>query len=252
MLLVHGNSHSSRAFEALSECGALAEYRLVALDLPGHGRSVSEGHSSRGSLGSSLGGHIAALSCVVERLAAPLLAVVGHSLGGHIALQAAERLEAKGVMVVGTPPARSAGTLVECYSDHPAVGLALSPCWSDADVDAWCEVQTPAGQAPPAHLRADAVATPGRARSEFVEGLSVEPYEDEVAALQSFADRAAICVGEHDRLLNGHYMRQLPAATTWRGAIHTIAGAGHGPHYQRPAAFGELLNVFLHDLQQAS
>src|SRR3974390_1079981 len=77
-VLIHGNSSSSRAFSRQLE-GPLGErFRLVAVDLPGHGAS----DNARDPSAYSLPGHARAVRAAADALGLKDARFVGWSLGG--------------------------------------------------------------------------------------------------------------------------------------------------------------------------
>jgi pimeloyl-ACP methyl ester carboxylesterase len=83
VVLVHGLSGSAANWvELLPE---LAErYRVLAVDLPGHGRSVSPARRA------GVGDFVAAVAAVVEHEEARPALLAGHSFGGLVALRLAQ------------------------------------------------------------------------------------------------------------------------------------------------------------------
>lgn len=97
VVLVHGwtcrRSDWNPTLNALQD-----DFRLTAIDLPGHGDSRGETVDSWSI--SSLAG---ALAEAVNELGQPDAILVGHSMGGAVALEAARRLDSvKGVVLVDT------------------------------------------------------------------------------------------------------------------------------------------------------
>ena len=94
LLLLHGAGASSHSFADLIPLLA-RRWRVVALDLPGHGFTRRAG-LSRARL-PQVAEDIAALMAA-ERLSP--VAVIGHSAGGAVALELADRLPLKGIVTL--------------------------------------------------------------------------------------------------------------------------------------------------------
>ena len=104
VVLVHGNSSSSRAFSRQLDGPLGRQFRLVAVDLPGHGGS----EDARDPSAYSLPGHARAVRTAVDALSLHEARFVGWSLGGHVTLEMAPDLpRARGFVIFGTPPVPS-------------------------------------------------------------------------------------------------------------------------------------------------
>ena len=102
VLLIHGNSLSREVFRKQLGGALPGKYRLVALDLPGHGDSSDAPNPSRTYTRSGLAD--AAIE-VLGLLGLREVVVVGWSLGGHIALEVASRFFGiKGLLISGLRP----------------------------------------------------------------------------------------------------------------------------------------------------
>jgi pimeloyl-ACP methyl ester carboxylesterase len=73
-------------------------------------------------------------------------------------------------------------------------------------------------------------------------------FADELEIVQSLRRPLAILHGEGEQLVSLDYLRQVPAASLWRGEVQLIAGAGHAPHQETPEQFATLLEQFISDL----
>ncbi|MEM6454267.1 MAG: alpha/beta hydrolase [Acidobacteriota bacterium] len=91
LLYVHGLGESSLGFEAVIGDDRLADWRHLAPDLPGYGKTAWP-DASVDADGRSLAAHVEALVAWLDALGetAPVV-VVGHSMGGVIAVMLAER-----------------------------------------------------------------------------------------------------------------------------------------------------------------
>ena len=88
IVLVHGNSSSSRAFSRQLEGSLGRRRRVVAIDLLGHGRS----EDATDAAAYLLPGHALALIAIAGNFGLDQAVFVGWSLGGHILLEAAKDL----------------------------------------------------------------------------------------------------------------------------------------------------------------
>ena len=102
IVLVHGNSASSKAFARQLDGTLGRTYRVIAYDLPGHGKSDDAADPAKTY---TMPGYARVLREVAAQLGADDAVFVGWSLGGHIVLEAAPDLpDAKGFAIFGTPP----------------------------------------------------------------------------------------------------------------------------------------------------
>ncbi|HZG34878.1 MAG TPA: alpha/beta fold hydrolase [Gaiellaceae bacterium] len=84
VVLVHGlGGAATNWVELVPEL--VARYRVIALDLPGHGGSAAPHR------GSGVGAFADAVAAVIEAEGAEPAVIAGHSFGGHVALRLAER-----------------------------------------------------------------------------------------------------------------------------------------------------------------
>jgi pimeloyl-ACP methyl ester carboxylesterase len=205
-VLIHGNSSSSRAFSRQLE-GALGErFRLVAVDLPGHGASDDANEPSA----YSLPGHARAVRAVVDALQLGGAVFAGWSLGGHVALEMAPDLpSARGFVIFGAPPLAFPPAMANAFLPHPAMSFTF-------------------------------MEKAGRDQAAAYVAAWFKP---------GFADVPAFAVlhGPEDQLVNGGYFASVPMPTLWRGAVQTIAGAGHTPQWETPAAFDALVAAFIEE-----
>ena len=115
-----------RGFFPVSSTGPLGErFRLVAVDLPGHGAS----DDARDRSAYSLPGHARAVRAVVDALQLGDAVFVGWSLGGHVALEMAPELrQARGFVIFGTPPLAFPPAR-EAFLPHPTMRLIFSEAY---------------------------------------------------------------------------------------------------------------------------
>jgi pimeloyl-ACP methyl ester carboxylesterase len=241
IVLVHGNSASSRAYLRQLASPLGARRRLVAFDLPGHGRSADAADLSIYSLPGYAG--ILRAFAKAQRLEDAIF--VGWSLGGHIVLEAAPDLpKAAGFAIFGTPPLAVPPAMEQAFLPNPAMASTFSPGMTQAQAEAYVAAFFKPGYSdiPPSFVE-DVLRTDGRARAEL--GASIpKGYRDEVAVVGRLRQPLAVLHGVDEQLVNGAYIAALSMPTLWRGAVHRIPDAGHAPHWEQADAFNALIDAF--------
>ena len=243
VLLIHGNSSSGRSFQhqLASELGA--RYRLVALDLPGFGRSQPVADPT--TLG--IQGWAGIVRGLIDALQLDPMVLVGWSLGGHVALEAVGDLPgARGVLIFGTAPIGFPPAMDQAFLPHPTMAATFKDALTEEEMDGFvASFFAPGSAAPPAPFAEDIRASDGRARAAVAASIRPDGYKDEVALVAELPLPLAIFHGAEELLVNGAYFDTLTMPSLWRGAVQVIPGAGHAPHWEQPEAFNALLAAFL-------
>jgi pimeloyl-ACP methyl ester carboxylesterase len=249
--LIHGNSSSSRAFSRQLEGPLGARFRLVAIDLPGHGES----EDAKDPSAYSLPGHAQAVRAVIEALDLHGARFVGWSLGGHVALEMAPDLpRARGFVIFGTPPvpSRAAPPIPsdeptrQPFLPNPAMRFTLQESLDSDEAAAYVAAFFKPGftDIPPFYFQ-DALRTDGRARGGLGSSVGGGLYRDEVAIVRDLSIPLAVLHGGDEQLVNGLYFGSVPMPSLWRSAVQMIPYAGHAPHWETPRAFDALIEAFI-------
>jgi pimeloyl-ACP methyl ester carboxylesterase len=236
LVLVHCWSCDRHLWDG--QIGALARrYRVIALDLPGHGRSPAAAAGRRTI--AALGADVAAL---VERLRPRRVVLVGSSLGAAVALDAAARLDRRvlGVVLVdavqnadfvlpadvwqrliGDLEADYGGACSGFVSSLFAKGAA--PELIAARIADMCDADPAVALPLLRDLGAQSEAAMLRAAGAPVRGINGDQYPTDEAANRKYAD--------------------------YRAAV--IPGSGHFPMLEQPAAFLAALERWIAELTGA-
>lgn len=244
-MFVHGNSCSSRAFEK-QLAGELAErFRLIAIDLPGHGDSPPAASPERTN---TLQGYAEAVVAAAFELDASNAAFVGWSLGGHILLEASDRLpDAAGILITGVPPIASFAAFTEAVYPEPALQGGFRDDSTDDEVRALVALFVRPGRAAPDFFFDDFRRTDKRARAALAASASRNEMRDEVRIVAGLRKSLAVVQGVDEAIVKRDYFNRISMPTLWRGAVQVVPDAGHAPHWENPDAFDRLLEAFARD-----
>ena len=243
LVLIHGNSSSSRAFSRQLDGPLGRRFRLVAVDLPGHGES----DDAKDPTAYSLPGHARAVRAVVDALGLGEAHFVGWSLGGHVALEMAPDLrEPRGFVIFGTPPLTSREVMNEPFLPNPAMKFTFQESVDRVEASAYVAAFFSPGFAdiPPFFLD-DVLRTDGRARSNLRASITPGGARDEGAVVRDLKVPLAVLHGGEEQLVNGRYFGSVAMPTLWRGAVQTIPDAGHTPQWETPQIFDALIEAFV-------
>jgi len=217
-----------------------AKYRVIAIDLPGHGASSPPPHPESDYSGR---GYAAAISAVARELDLRSTIVVGWSLGGHSVLNAAGSLPmAAGLMIFGTPPIGRGPEGFAGFKGLSKTVFTASP--SEAEIQEWAQSAFAPGYKPiPDFLVEDFRRTDGNARACLGASAQSGGLVDEVAIVGDMKIPLAIVQGREEQIVDLGYLQRLPAPTLWRGTVQVIDGAGHSPQWEQADAFNGLLDA---------
>jgi pimeloyl-ACP methyl ester carboxylesterase len=241
ILLIHGNSSSSRIWQKQLQGPLGAKYRVIAIDLPGHGASSPPPNPGQDYSGP---GYAALISRVAREFGLKGAVVVGWSLGGHAVLNAAASLpDAAGLMIFGTPPI---GAGPEGFAGFKSLSATVfTPSPSEEQIQEWVLSAFAPGYAPiPPFVEADFRRTDGNARGCLGASAQAGRLANEVEIVRNLNIPLAIVHGAEEQIVDLGYLQRLPAPTLWRGAVQVIDGAGHAVQWERAETFSKLLDEF--------
>jgi pimeloyl-ACP methyl ester carboxylesterase len=251
LVLVHGLGSDMRVWSA--NLSALAGgHRVVALDLPGFGRSAKPRRVH------TLARYVAFLRTLIEQLGGRAV-VLGHSMGGQIALRLAiDHPERVAALVLSAPAGLEAFTPREAAWIRGVVDDAYTLRATPLEI-AMRHAQTfhrmPRAAWPMLRDRLAVAGGPdiaayARAVTQCVHAMLDEPVR---AELGQVAAPTLVTFGRYDglipnRLLHGRDTCSLATAAVAHmpaGALSIVEDAGHMPQLEQPARWNATVLQFL-------
>ena len=233
LVLIHGNSMAKECYLHQLESELTDAYRVIAIDLPGHGETKCSGKNHY-----TVPGVKSILKETIRKLDTGKCILLGHSLGGHIAIEAAGDMpDVCGVMAWGTPPLTYADTGQSPFNEHPAMALIFSDNLRESDIFTLSGAFWNKTSDPPAEIAEQIMNTDPGFRAALSESISSGEWEDELKAIASLNFPVALGIGENDELINRTYIQNVAEAYIWEKKLHIFPAAGHSPHMEHPDAF---------------
>ncbi len=245
VLLIHGSGASRGVFARQMNSPLGEMYRMVALDLPGHGQST---YAENPEQTYTMQGFAGAVGEVLQALEIERAVVYGWSLGGHIGIEMLGSNPAvAGLMLTGTPPV-SPGPIgvLRGFQTHFDLLLASKETFSERDVEKFARLCF-GSAATPAFLEAIR-RSDGRVRSNVFKGLLRGEGLDQKQTVEQARVPVAMVNGSAEPFARLSYIAGLRYQTLWEGMSHIIPDAGHAPFWEKPESFNVLFNRFITDV----
>jgi pimeloyl-ACP methyl ester carboxylesterase len=128
---------------------------------------------------------------------------------------------------------------------HPAMASTFAAEMTKAQAEAYVAAFFKPGYSDvPSGFIEDVLRTDGQARAELGASVRRSDYRDEIAVVRQLKQPLAVLHGAEEQFINGAYFATLAMPTLWRGAVQSIADAGHAPHWEQADAFNHLIDAF--------
>ncbi|MEO1191559.1 MAG: alpha/beta hydrolase [Pseudomonadota bacterium] len=246
VLLIHGNSNCRSIFRHQLNSDLGRRYRMIAMDLPGHGESddASDPKATYNQVA-----YAEAAAAVLAACQAEEAVVMGWSLGGHIGIEMTYLCRAmKALTFSGTPPA-SGLQVTQAFTPLPHMSFTSKEVFSDEDARTYalhtCGVDLPIEP----DILAAVKRTDGRARAlMFQAWLDGDPGNPQAERVAEWEKPIAVIQGSDEEFFDNAYLKGLTWANLWEGKIHEIEGGGHAPFWAKPEAYNALFGRFLDEV----
>jgi pimeloyl-ACP methyl ester carboxylesterase len=247
VVMIHGNSSCKEVFANQLDSRLGEMFRLIAIDLPGHGAS---GNAREPATAYTMPGYAEAVVEVLHELGVTRAAVFGWSLGGHVAIEMMPRFPGMtAMMIAGTPPVSPTPESIQSgFRPHPLMLLLGKDALSDEEITMMDEGFYGASSTPAlksALRRTDPVARPALFANLFAGGVS-----DQKALVQNSEIPVAIVNGATDPIINTEYIEGLSYRNLWDEHCFALRGAGHAPFLTHPQVFNPIFERFVVEVSQ--
>ncbi len=239
LIFIHGNSCSSESWYKQFTDPILDGFRLIAIDLPGHGLS-DDSQSPQKDYNLLRLGQISA--AFVRDLQIESYVGIGFSLGANIiAEMLANQFFPKGIALLGSSVVGEHFPL----SDIVIPRENVSPVFTD---DASPEsIEEHAGTNSTSVLPKDKEIflrnyhnTRKPFRSSFFRSVTDQMYSDEIRLLKNTGLQVCVIMGAEEKVIKPDYLDNAPFEL-WRGEVHKIPGASHLVHIDQPLYANQLI-----------
>jgi pimeloyl-ACP methyl ester carboxylesterase len=237
VVFVHGAALDHSVWALQSRYFAHHGSNILALDLPGHGRSEGAPMSSVAALA-------AWVMAVLDSIGVERATLVGHSLGSLVALDAAGRYPgrvARLAMLAPSVPMPVSDTLLAAARDDVNVAYELITGWSFSEAHKLGGNQQPGVWMTAVALRLMQRCAPGVLNADL---LACHEYATGLTAAAAVRCPSLIIVGERDQMAPARNARSLAQALPDVRTI-TIPRCGHSLMAEAPDAVLDALRAFL-------
>lgn len=229
-VFIHGAQNDHSVWALQTRYFAHHEFSVLAVDLPGHGRSEGEPLSSVEAMSDWLDGLLdtAGVNCAV---------LIGHSMGSLIALEAAARHPEKirGVAMVGTAyPMKVSPTLLEAARDREPQAIDMVNIWSHSGI-----AQKPSAPGPGFYVQGGSrrlmqhISRGSAAKVFYTDFSACNAYEHGEQAAAALRCPALFVLGKKDMMTPAKAARTLISHLPAAGVV-TIDGCGHALMAEQP------------------
>lgn len=245
IILLHGTCLSSEIFiEQYS--GILADkYRVIALDLPGHGSSSRPNNPEEVY---SVTGFASLVSEFISALDLDSVVLAGVSLGGNVAIEATTMCDdLKGLLLFSVAPIGDPFAPDKAYKLKPEeLGVAFAEEVTGEQAAAFTTtVMQREGDPIWERAKKDMLASDSLMRTSLGGSLMSGKYLNEVDIVSKLEIPVAILHGDRDEVVQRGYIDDLDVPTLWRGSVQDITGGGHMPQLDNPELFNKLVDEFI-------
>jgi pimeloyl-ACP methyl ester carboxylesterase len=242
IVFVHGNSCAINVWNSqLNDVGLQRKYRLIAFDLPGHGKSGKSSGYEIANLAASLSGFVNALNLKDFIL-------VGQSYGTIIVAEALPALKGcRGVLMVAPNIVGKDFPLTNMLVPFPEMHAITAATISDADLLGIAQRLSFSPTSPIVdQYQKSYLETDPNVRLTLGSIIAEQAWNDETEIIKQSGLPVCFVFGKDERVINTHYLDNFEPK--WGGKIFYIDNAAHWVNDEQPGQFNDLLIKFASDV----
>jgi pimeloyl-ACP methyl ester carboxylesterase len=239
-VFIHGAQNDHSVWALQSRYFAHHGFAVLAVDLPGHGRSGGAALASIGQMADWL-------NALLDTTQAGKVVLIGHSMGSLVALEAAARQPQRvvGVALIGTAyPMKVSPALLETAREREPVAIDMVNQWSHSSI-----AQKPSAPAPGFYVPAGSRRLMQRISQRnpeqvfFTDFSACNDYAHGEQAAASLHCPALFLLGRKDMMTPPKAASVLAAAMP-DAKVVTLEGSGHALMAEQPDQVVESLFRF--------
>jgi 2-succinyl-6-hydroxy-2,4-cyclohexadiene-1-carboxylate synthase len=246
LLLLHGFTGSGGSWNGIVE-GLEAHFRLIRVDLLGHGRTAAPADPARYGIEAAA----ADLEAILQQAAAVPADVLGYSMGGRLALYLALTrpvLVRSLILESASPGLATAAERETRRRQDEALAWRIEQEGIEAFVQEWEQIPLFASQKKLSPVIRDALrrrrlANRAQGLANSLRGLGTGSQPSLWPRLPELSMPVLLLAGEWDEKFSG--INRAMAATMPRAHVVIVPGAGHTIHLEQPGSWQEIVTTFL-------
>ena len=253
LVALHGFTGSVQTWQSFSEATETG-FKVVAIDLPGHGASDSPPDSGLYTMER----HVQALAEILDRLGLERVAWLGYSLGGRIALSTAVALPERTTALVlesASPGIASEEERQQRIREDETLADWIAEVGVQRFVEYWESLplwnsQKRLTAALRGSLRSQRLGNNPCGLANSLRGVGTGAQPPVHNRLGEITASALLVAGEEDQKFTDIAHEMHRSISTSR--LETVAEAGHAVHLEQPEVFSRAVTGFLEEVLTAA
>lgn len=246
ILCLHGNSSSSKAYYELGS-SLSQQYRILALDFPGHG--LTGGHASLINY-YSFQGFSRLIINFIDKLNVKPKYIIAHSLGGHALIQSLPKLSnLSAIVLISSPPMML--DLASFFLPDAPISYIFKQNLTTEEIQSLANsfLYKNTNATNFEKIISDISKTDGLFRSTLGENINTNGPVNELEILRENFLPCLMIGGKNDSFINPLYYESVAKELNLSMTnIHLLEESGHYPHVEKHQICNQLISTFFNNL----